>query len=426
MATRKGRTNYGTSGGAITRLLANFGNTHLVRGVGTQLEYNSAGTTWTNIGGTWANADWDYTNFDIMGPALILVNGVNPSKYWTGSTLIDIPQMPVCKYVASDNRRVYTANKAGDLDTVFFCAFQNALDWTTLENSGFVQYYTANGGPITGLHAFQGQIWIFKRDSYAILFHTGDSRATHRLVEGSNDIGCVQYRTIVEVDELLIWLGADDVYVGAGGAAKAIGQPIRGVLQNINFAAIENACAWTDDHRYYLCVPTGANTQPDTELVYDTRYRKWHIRNIALGGLRYAAVLNSGPFAGDASGQTFKLQDGYTDAGATINWQVTTRPYYDGVMEAEKELYEMHIQGLINTGTSLTVHVSPEAERDDAWLLIDTQNTTAADNVTQNRNLIVPLDVVPLTNFYRYRLTGTALVEIQQVQRYSRIQPVQH
>src|SRR5690606_30818627 len=75
LAVRKGRTTHGTSGTGVTRLLTNFGNTHLVRAVGTGLQYNSSGTTWSAISGTFADADWDAANFDIGGPALILTNG---------------------------------------------------------------------------------------------------------------------------------------------------------------------------------------------------------------------------------------------------------------------------------------------------------------------------------------------------------------
>src|SRR5690554_2278993 len=58
LKTRKGRQTYGSAGSGETRLLTNFGNAHLVRAVGTSLAYNSSGTTWTSIAGTFTNADW--------------------------------------------------------------------------------------------------------------------------------------------------------------------------------------------------------------------------------------------------------------------------------------------------------------------------------------------------------------------------------
>src|SRR5690606_9331756 len=146
------------------------------------------GSSWADISGTFTDTDWDAANFDIGGPALILTNGTDTPVYWNGSTLTNLTQMPKGKYVATDSLRAYTAGVAGSEDTVYFSAFLDATDWTTPSNSGFVQYYTDRGGPITGLKAFQGRIWVFKKDAFGIIFHTGNNKVTHRLVEKSNNI----------------------------------------------------------------------------------------------------------------------------------------------------------------------------------------------------------------------------------------------
>lgn len=417
LATRRGRTTYGSAGNGQTRLLTNFGITHLVRAIGTQLSYWN-GSTWVDIAGSFADTDWDSTNFDINGPALIMTNGSDTPRYWNGSALAELTGTPpVGKYIASDNRRVYIAVK----DEVHYCAFQDALNWTSAENSGIVEYYTPNGGDITGMRAFEGNIWVFKKDAYCLIFHTGDSRATHRLVEGSNDIGCVSFKTIAEVGPYLMWLGQNGVYIGAGGAAREIGEPVRNILQTINPAAVDAACAWTDGRMYYLCLPTGLNTTPDTELVYSPEYKKWHIRSISLGGMRYGAQLNNVSYGGWASGQVYKLNDGTTDAGTAIQYRVTSRPYDEGFKEAEKEYYQMKLQGFLDAGASLAVSISTE-DRGESFVILDTM---AAGTVTQSKDVIVPMDTVPLTHWMRYRLEGTGYIEINEVQRYARVQPVQ-
>jgi hypothetical protein len=166
------------------------------------------------------------------------------------------------------------------------------------------------------------------------------------------------------------------------------------------------------------------NTQPDTCLVYDTRFRKWLPYSINLPGLRFGAQLNNIAYTGDNSGQTFKMNDGITDAGTAISWRVQSRPYDDGQKEAEKELYQMHLQGYFPTNTTLTVEVAPD-DIGSTWYTISYVPTTASD-ATQNKNLLVPLDTVPLCNFYSYRLSGSGPATIQEIQRSSRIQPVQY
>lgn len=420
LATRRGRTTIGSSGSAVTYLLTNYGNVELIRAVGTILQRYTGGA-WSNIGTGFTAADWNAANFDIAGPVVILVNGVDAVRYWNGTTLTSIVGAPLGKYIAADNRRVYIAVD----DVVHFCKFQDATDWSG-DGSGEVQYYTANGGDITALYAFEGQIWVFKKDAYALIFHTGDSRITHRLVEQSNNVGCVSFKTVVEVGSYLFWLGQNDVYMGAGGASRSIGNPIRSYLESINPSHISKCFGWTDGIRYYLALVTGNNTEPDTELVYDPRsdHQKWRVRNVSLGGLRYGAFLNNVAYAGDFTGQSYRLNSGTADNGTAIPWSWTSKMFDVGAPEAEKELYEMHVQGYFPSGTTLTVEIATDDKTGTFYEINYDPASSSAD--TQNKNLIIPLDTVPLANFYRYRLSGSGYAEIYQAQVYSRIQPVQY
>ncbi|KKO51155.1 hypothetical protein [Paenibacillus sp. DMB20] len=424
LQVRAGRTNYGNSGGAKTNLLTRFGNTHLVRAVGTRLQYNSGGTAWTDIPGSYADIEWSAANFDLNGAALLLLNPTDGGYHWTGSSLRGISSMPKGKYITSDNLRVYVANKSGEEDYVYYSAFQDALDWTTPKNSGAVQYYTASGGPITGIYSYNGGIWVFKKDSYAIIYHTGSADLAYRLVPMGGNIGCVSSKTLVEAGPFLMWLGMDDVYVGAGDAARGVGEPIRKYLNQINKSAVENSFAFTANNRYYLCIPTESSVYPNMCLVYSYEQRQWLPYSANLPGMNWGVSLNGEAYTGDFWGQTHKMNNGTTDSGQPIPWKVQSRPFDEGIKEAEKELWELHLLGYFPSGSTLKVEVSP---RDDGteWYNIDYDPIANSGN-TQNKNLIVPMDVVPLCHYYSYRLTGTGPATIQEVQRYSRIQPVQY
>ncbi len=423
LSTRKGRSTYGSGGASVTYLLTNFGNTHLVRAVGTKLQYDNAGT-WTDITGTFTATDWDAANFDVSGPALILTNGTDNVKYWNGSALADLnaADAPKGKYIAADNRRVYIATA----DVVNYCAFQDATDWTTALNAGAVEYYTANGGDLTALHSFQGKIWAFKRDAFCLIFHTGDSRATHRLVEASNNIGCASYKTVVEVGDLLFWLGYDDVYMGAAGAARGIGQPrggkssIKSYLDDLNISQISKCNAFTDGIRYYLNLVTGANTEPDTRLVYDPRFDIWRVPGQD-ENYRFGVFFLNVPYASDDAGQTHQVNDGTDDAGTAISFQVETKDFDEGIPEAEKEYYELHLQVYAPTGTTLTVSAS--VDQGNTYTQVGDALTPSTS--AQNVNVIIPLDTVPLGNWIRFKFAGSGVFRLYNMERYFRVQPVQ-
>lgn len=412
---RKGRSKYGTAGTGKVRLLAPFGKTHLVRAVGTALSYNSSGTTWTPISGSYTDADWSWTNFN---DKLILTNGADNVKVWNGSSLSDLSaDAPKGKYITSSIQRVYIAH---DGDQISFCGFQDETDWTSAENSGTDQFYTPNGGEITALTFYGDQVTAFKRDAMAVYY--GNNYYNQQLVTVSTDIGCVSAKTICEVNKILIWLGENDVYAYTGGIPEPIGQRIRGYLNRINAAAIDRCTAFTDGLRYYLCLCLDAVQEPNLRLVYDTRYGRWRVcaeDEEYTYGVRFRNVV----YAGDASGQIWKPLDGDTDDGNPIPWSLTTGPKDEGWPEAEKTYLELHLQGEFRTGTTLKTWVSPY-DQGENFVEVAYDPTTAAD-YGQNRNVLIPLDTVPMTHKARFRLSGTGRVKIEQMQRYFRVQRIQ-
>ena len=428
LTVRKGRETWGDPGDKIYGLFA-YGDIHLIRASGGTLQWGGGinGDEWSNIGGTWAQTDWDATMFDIGGPVLIMTNGSDQASYWNGTQMTGIFEMPKGKYVASDNLRVYTAGVSGTEDYVYYSAYLDATDWTTSLNAGFVQYYTPKGGPITALTTYNGAIWVFKKDSTAIIYNTGDARSTHRMVQISNFIGCVSFKTVKQVGDSLFWLGMENVYMGTGEQAIPIGDPIQRYLKQVDSSFRSECCAFVDGQNYYLCLPVNS-TSCNTCLVYSTVYKKWLPYSATMNGIRYGAKFDNfelgGAFIGDVNGMVYRVNKVDTDNGSPIPFSVTSKPYDDGMPEAEKEVYEMHIQGKFPPGTTLTVGTS---DRDEGmvWENIDFDPDTL-QSWAQNRNLIVPLDRGPLSNYYRYQISGTGRVQINSVQRYSRIQPVQY
>lgn len=412
LTVRKGRTTYGSSGGAATLLLTNFARQHMLRAVGGTLQYDAGAGAWTTIG-SYAAADWDATNFNDQ---LYLVNGTNLIK-WNGSSASVIGGSPPsgAKYITNDNVRLWMAEG----DTIYFSAFQDGDDWTTAENSGSVQYYTPNGGDITALREFYGDKWVWKRDSMAVI--KGTSYFNFALVSVSNDIGCVSAKTVVEVGDTLFWLGEHDVYAHQGGRPSAVGEKIRGWLNKINRNAIDKACAFTDGVKYYLCIPTGGSSEPDVRLVYDPRASIWREAN-STENYRRGWQFGGKLYAGDAAGQVWTVNNGDTDDGGAITWGLTTRVIDEGYPEAEKQYKELHLQGVFPPGSSVSVDYS--TDQGTTWRTISYSGPAAA-TIAANRNFIVPLDTIPLTNYAQFRIYGSGRVTILQMQRYFKICRVQ-
>lgn len=420
LSVGKGWASYGATGSANTNLLANYKNSYLIRSVGTKVQKDDGTGTWTDIGTGLTSAEWDSTNFN---KKIIITNGTDNVKYYDGTTFgnLNATDAPKGLYITNNTLRVYIANVGVNTDWVYFSKFLDETNWTDIDSSGFFQYYTPNGGPITALRVYQNLIMVFKQNSFAEVTTTGQLSNKHRLLEISSEVGCVSSKTLIEVRGMLLWLGLTDVWLFTGGQPTPIGQNVKATLDSINTAYYSKCWAGTDGQRYYLGIVTGVNTEPDTLLIYDTVYKKWRIRSIAIGGMRYAATLQNQWYTGTNGGQTFKMNSGTTENGTAIPYMVTSKPFDEGVPESEKEYNEMHVQCYIPPGSTMSVYVSVE-DRGTNFTLIDTFTSSA---VAQNTNIIVPLDTVPLANWLRYKITGTGPVNIYSVERYGTIQPNQ-
>ena len=405
----------GTSGAATTRLLANYGNTSLIRQVGVNIQ-RWTGSTWTNIG-TFTDTDADFANFDIGGQVIIFSNGTDTPQYWNQSAMTALSAMPKAKYITADNLRVYAANAAGDAtpDLIHYCKFQDATDWTAPEDSGIVQYYTPNGGAITAIRAFGGNIWVFKKDSFALIFHTGDSRAAYRLVPSSDNIGCINNKTLVQVGDALYWLGQSDVFIGAAGSANRIGEPIRAYLNRINTAQLDKCSGFTDGLRYYLNLVLDNATEPNFRFVFDTRFRIWRVAQIN-EQYRYGALFNGLPYAGNTSGQTYQINA----LESSSSWMITSKDFDRS--EQDKEYWQLYLQCSVASGGTLQVEAS--TDRGTTWTTIGDPITTFVTTI--NEPVIVPLDTVALSPWIRFRLSGTGDFRLYSLQRYFRLQPIQY
>jgi hypothetical protein len=419
ISTALSPTAYGATGGATTRLLMNFGNAQLIRAVGTKMQKEVSGA-WSDIATGLTDADWSAANFDVSGAALIMTNGTDPVKFWDGAVVADLSaNAPKGKYMTADNLRVFIGNVSTDdtPDYIHYCAFQNATDWTSAENSGVVQYYTPNGGAITAMTSFGGTIWVFKKDSFCNIFHTGDSRASYRLVPSTDNVGCINHKTLVGVGEALYWLGDNDIYIGAAGASSRIGEPVRGFINRINKTYLDKCSAFTDGIRYYLNLVIDGSTEPNIRLMYDTRknYQIWRVSAIN-ESYRYGIQLNGITYAGTTSGQTYKVNA----APSTGPWMMETKDFDRS--EAEKEYWEIYNQCYFPPGSTFKLEAS--VDQGATWHTIGDPVTASA--TTQNDPAIIPLDTVPLGFWIRFRISGTGTFRLYSQQRYFRIQPIQY
>lgn len=413
---RKGRTTYGTSGAATTNLLVNYKATHLIRAVGTVIQYDNAGT-WTNRLTGLTSAAWDAVNFR---DTLIMTNGTDNVKTYDGTNVTDLnaADAPKGKFITQHDNRVYILKDR----TISFCALGLPADWTTVDDAGSINLSTPNGELGTGLKAYKNNVLAFSNNYYAKLFGTGPD--DYELIGSSDGIGCCSFKTIQQVGDTLFWMDQRGVYMYNGGAPVKISQKIQSHIDALNTTYLEKNFGGTDGLKYYIGLVTGANTEPNILFVFDPREEryKWRIQSL-ITDLGYSANFGGRWYNGGSSGKTYLMNDGTTDDGTAVSYMVTTRPFDEGVPEAEKIYMETHLQGVFPSGSTLAVSVSVD-DTGSSFTSVD-YDPLSTSALALNKNVIIPLDTVPLTHWARFKLNGTGPVTIYNMQRYYKLCKVQ-
>lgn len=282
---------------------------------------DSAGIyTWTdtNISGSVAVADrWDIVTRTPLSDRLVLTNGSA-----SGTTV---------------NRVIFS-----DAGALTF----TAANWVDLAPTE-PRYITAAG-------AFRDMTIVFKENKFAVF--TGESTSStgtpifnYRWVD--TGIGCVGRFALATAPEGMYFVSRDGVYLTAGGdpvkVSAALDPLFRGEsLGGYSGSAINQRYLWQArcaiyQNRLFVAVATGANTENDTLLVYDTATQTWTVWNIttsalcAMQPIATKAIIDAGvtypeglllarPSAKDVVRMSASST---TDAGSAISWSYTSGMY---------------------------------------------------------------------------------------------------
>jgi hypothetical protein len=209
----------------------------------------------------------------------------------------------------------------------------------------------------------------------------------------TTEVGCSARMTVSTAGNFVYFLSDNGVYrldnsqidLALRGNTLPLSEPIADIIATINQAAVGTANAVYFGNRYYLAVPTGDATTPNTLLIYNQLNESWESVDTNLPALDRLLVSDYGTtrrlFAASNTGSLFLLEEnesssddtGTGSAQAAVSGVITTRRYFYGQL-ARKRLGNVAVSAYLPSGSGIDVEA----------VTTDPDNTTEIATITNS------------------------------------------
>ncbi len=212
--------------------------------------------------------------------------------------------------------------------------FSNAGDMTTWPANNYLQVNTNDGQNITGLGVLNDALVVFKSDSVWYIkgeplgAGTNTTIGNLSLVQVNSSVGCVAFRTIRNVESIILFMARDGIYALQNNTVQLVSDPINGTFQNdMNNSA--QSLAWgvynANEKKYLVGYASAASATPNKAICYDLILKRFLIWDDFPGSWACNFRFNQidSTVMGDANqGNIYELFQGYADI-AGYNGTVT-------------------------------------------------------------------------------------------------------
>jgi len=377
------------------------------------------GTSWTTLlnAGTLNTTDRSsFVNFqgNLSTISLIMANGVDPVKYYDGSTVQNLSNAPSgSKFIEQHDNRVYVAT--GNI--VNFSALRKPTDWTTVNDAGQIVVETPDGENITALKAGPKHLIVFKPNNMFDLLGSGPSDYT--LVPIAADIGAINNNCVVNIGGMVYFLHTTGVYSYSSARPKNdFCKPIMQYIKRINLNSLDKCSVGTDGLHLYVSLPLDTSTTPNIILQYDLSHGTWYT------WADYSAVnfafIEGSLYIGNANGQVRRVT-GTTNNGSAIVATAITKPFTNDSIARRSEWFKIWVVASAYSTSTLTISTSRSPSGDSDWQKVKVLSLAAG---THYKMVLVPTNGLVNVNVVRIKLVCTGNMAIHEISRQLRILPM--
>lgn len=285
---------------------------------------------------------------------------------------------------------VYNNRAFGVKGNAFYASkLGDPLTWNyfpvPITNDSCFQTNTGEEGNFTGIISLQNHVMVMKSNYLYELYGNKPANFQLQLIAKS---GCIDNKSVVEINGALYFMGEDGFKVYAGSVPKPISLNL-----NENYISCK---AGTDGRKYFASLYNGTSYNL---YVYDTLTDMWH-REDSLNVGSFARINNT-LYALSANG-IWQFDSGTE----IISWIAETDKFTEMYM-GKKVYSKIKIMAEIEAGSSLSMYVSQD---EGPYELVDTMSSTGIQLFTRH---IMPYRATT----FQIKLTGVGKSKVYSMIR---------
>jgi hypothetical protein len=310
-----------TGAGASDRLLA----------VANTIVYALIAGTWTSKRTSLtANSKSRFTNFVDL---VFMVNGAEAMESWDGGggnfSTTNVSGAPAAKFIDNFRSRVWAAATTALPSRLYYSSVADAsgaITWNT--STQYIDIAPGDGEDLTGIKKFATALYAFKPNTVYRIFSINQTEPDPVIF-----VGTYSQESVTVGKDGMYWHHPSGIYRLRKGESQPteISRPIYDIIRNITRANYTEISSWTDDdHAYFHVgnVNVYGLTINNCVIRWTVSTEVWTIFSYAFPlvvGNTYDTSTGIARVVGDDDGNVYTFDDGTSDNGTAINYELETR-----------------------------------------------------------------------------------------------------
>lgn len=248
---------------------------------------------------------------------------------------------------------------------VWFSSLGEPMIWSTVGGieGNYIDFDPADGDQITGVHAYNGNLYVTKRHAVYIVEYTGVAQSPFIWRKLNSTFGCLSHWSFAETEQGLVWMsergpvicyGTSVALIKAAEEFLNLFDPNDTGRFNLSAMIYTTAGHNQTKRQVYWGVSSTSATTRDLTLVYDYGQGCFWLNSVSAN--YYATITDANYFtsvwAGDYSANVYKLDTGTDDDGAVISFYWYTPWLSVGSPFVWKRFQHLDVSGAVqSTGT---------------------------------------------------------------------------